>query len=56
MVFQMLKDFEIIPHTADLKIRVYGKTREDLFTNALIGMFQSTRPMRLNAVMMSMID
>lgn len=40
----MLKDFEIIPHTADLKIRVFGKTREELFKNALIGMFQSVRP------------
>ena len=40
----MQKDFEILPHTADLKIRVYGKTREELFTNALIGMFQAVRP------------
>jgi SHS2 domain-containing protein len=40
----MNKDFEIIPHTADLKIRVFGQTREQLFTNALIGMFQSMRP------------
>jgi SHS2 domain-containing protein len=40
----MIKDFEIIPHTADLKIRVYGKTLEELFTHALIGMFQATRP------------
>lgn len=39
-----IKDFEIIPHTADLKIRVFGKTREELFKNALIGMFQSMRP------------
>lgn len=40
----MQKDFEIIPHTADLKIRVYGKTREELFANALTGMFQAVRP------------
>lgn len=40
----MNKDFEIIPHTADLKIRVFGKSREELFTNALIGMFQAARP------------
>lgn len=37
-------DFEIIPHTADLKIHVYGKTLEELFANSLIGMFQATRP------------
>jgi len=38
------KDFEILPHTADLKIRVYGTTMSDLFRNALIGMFQSIGP------------
>lgn len=40
----MAKDFELIPHTADIKLRVYGKTLEDLFRNALIGMFQSVGP------------
>jgi len=40
----MLKDFEILPHTADLKIRVYGNSIEELFKHALIGMFQSMRP------------
>ncbi len=39
-----MKDFEILPHTADLKIRVYGKTVKELFCNALIGMFQSIGP------------
>ena len=39
-----MKDFEIIPHTADLKIRVYGKTLKELFANALIAMFQSIKP------------
>lgn len=40
----MVKDFEIIPHTADLKIRVYGITHQELFSNALYGMFQVIRP------------
>lgn len=40
----MQKDFEILPHTADLRIRVYGKTLEEFFHNALVGMFQSIRP------------
>ena len=40
----MNKDFEILPHTADIKIRIYGKTLEELFCNALIGMFQSIGP------------
>jgi len=37
-------DFEILPHTADIKIRAYGKNKKELFRNALIGMFQSIHP------------
>ena len=40
----MKKDFEQLPHTADIKIRVYGKTVEELFCNAVIGMFQVIGP------------
>ncbi len=40
----MAKDFEQLPHTADIKIRVFGKTVKDLFRHALIGMFQVVRP------------
>jgi len=40
----MIKDFENLPHTADIKIRVYGKTIKQLFVNALVGMFQSIGP------------
>lgn len=40
----MVKDFEFIPHTADIKLRVYGVTLADLFRHALIGMFQSLNP------------
>lgn len=39
-----MKDFEQLPHTADLKIRVYGATREKLFEHAVIGMFQVIHP------------
>lgn len=38
------KQFELLPHTADIKIRVYGKTLAELFRNAVIGMFQAIRP------------
>jgi len=38
------KDFEAIEHTADIKIRVYGASLRELFTHALIGMFQSIGP------------
>jgi SHS2 domain-containing protein len=37
-------DFEIESHTADLKIRAYGKTIQELFKNALVGMFQAIGP------------
>lgn len=37
-------DFEMLPHTADIKIRAYGKTKKELFHNALIGMFQAIHP------------
>lgn len=40
----MKRDFELIPHTADLQLRVYGTTLEGLFSNAVIGMFQSIEP------------
>jgi len=40
----MEKDFEILPHTADIKIRVYGKTLEEFFRNSVIGMFQTIGP------------
>lgn len=39
-----MNNFEIIPHTADLKIRVHGKDLPDLFRHALAGMFQSLKP------------
>lgn len=37
-------DFELLPHTADIKIRAYGTTKKELFRNALIGMFQAIHP------------
>jgi len=35
----MEKKFEILPHTADLKIRAYGNNLQTLFCNILKGMF-----------------
>ncbi len=40
----MTKDFESLPHTADIKVRVYGKTLKYFFRNAVIGMFQTIGP------------
>lgn len=36
--------FEILEHTADLKIRVWGSTPEELFKNALQGMAHVQKP------------
>jgi len=33
-----MQKFKILEHKADLKIRVFGGTKEELFTNALFGM------------------
>ena len=35
--------FKILPHTADLKIRAFGKDLKELFENAIIGMFESAK-------------
>lgn len=35
----MQKRFDFIEHTADIGIKVYGKTLEELFTNAAYGMY-----------------
>src|SRR3989344_5906155 len=39
----IMKEFEILEHTADLKIRAFGKTKQELFFNALEGMFSALR-------------
>jgi len=38
------KDFELIPHTADIQVRVYGADLAQFFKNAVIGMFQAIGP------------
>lgn len=38
-----MKKFEVLEHKADLKIRVFGRTKEELFENAMIGMFENAR-------------
>jgi SHS2 domain-containing protein len=34
-----MKPFELLDHTADLKIRAYGKTIEEAFGNSALGMY-----------------
>jgi SHS2 domain-containing protein len=38
-----VKKFEILEHTADLKIRVFGRTKEELFSAAMRGMFEAAK-------------
>lgn len=39
-----MKRYEILEHRADLKIRVFGKTKEELFLNAIIAMAENMKP------------
>ncbi|PIU46821.1 hypothetical protein COS93_01570, partial [bacterium (Candidatus Gribaldobacteria) CG07_land_8_20_14_0_80_33_18] len=38
------KKYEILEHKADLKIRAFGKTKQELFLNMLLGMTSGLRP------------
>ena len=38
------KKYQILEHISDLKIRVFGKTKEELFLNALLGMAENQKP------------
>ncbi len=39
-----MKKHEVLEHKADLKIRAFGKTKEELFKNMLLGMAESQKP------------
>jgi len=38
----MDKFFEILPHKADLQIKVYGSSKEELLVNSMKAMFEAT--------------
>ena len=38
-----MKKFKILEHKADLKIRAFGKTKEELFLNILLGMIENMK-------------
>jgi SHS2 domain-containing protein len=40
-----MREYEVVPHTADLKIYAFGTTFEELFRNALKGMFSAVKPL-----------
>jgi SHS2 domain-containing protein len=39
----LIKPYQILEHTADLKIKAFGRDLPELFSNALKGMFESIR-------------
>jgi len=39
-----MKKYEVLEHRADLKIRAFGRTKEELFLSMLIGMSESMKP------------
>ncbi len=39
-----MKEFEILGHTSELKIRAFGKTKEELFLNMMKGMSAAMQP------------
>jgi len=44
----LMKPYEILEHKADLKIRAFGKTKKELFSNMLKGMISGLQPEILN--------
>ncbi len=39
-----MKKYQLLEHQADLKIKIFGKTKEQLFANALFAMTENIRP------------
>ncbi|XOB46720.1 MAG: archease [Candidatus Nealsonbacteria bacterium] len=39
-----MKKYQILEHTADLKIKAFGKTKKELFLNVFLGMIESQKP------------
>jgi len=40
----IMKKFEILEHKADLKMRVFGKSKKELFRNAVLAMVSGLQP------------
>ena len=38
-----MKKFEVLEHKADLKIKVFAKSKKELFENAMIAMFEAAK-------------
>jgi len=44
----MKNKFKILPHTADVRMLVFGNSFKDLFSNALLGMEEVMGPIKTN--------
>ncbi len=42
-IYISMKKYEVLEHVADLKIRVFGKTKKELFANMLLAMTESMK-------------
>jgi SHS2 domain-containing protein len=40
----MGQKYEVLPHTADYKVKVFGNTKEELFSNAVLAMNEGLKP------------
>ena len=38
-----MQKYQVLEHTADLKIKAFGKDKKELFLNAMVGMFESAQ-------------
>lgn len=38
--------YQLIPHTADRAVRIYGESLQELFSNALIALFETAKPIK----------
>lgn len=43
-----MEKYEILEHTADIKIKVFGQSKEELFLNALFAFSEIQKPKKIN--------
>lgn len=44
------KNYKILEHPADVKVQAFGKTKEELFLNAMLGMTEVLKANRLSQI------
>ncbi|HOD96963.1 MAG: archease [Candidatus Paceibacterota bacterium] len=50
MVQKQQPKFKILPHTADVRLMIFGSSFEEIFQNALLGMAQILKPQKASNV------